>query len=188
MKVCFFCASSQTLDSKYYAEAEEFGRQIVENDWTLVTGGSNIGLMKTLAKTVKINTGKSVGVIPGFFDRRNLTCHDNTEIIFSKDLQDRKKIIFDISDAFVILPGGFGTLDELLEIITLKLIGQANKPIVIFNQDGYYTHLLKQFDVIYKENFAKNLDLKAYHISDTISDTFEYIKNYNFLIFNNSRH
>ena len=178
MKICFFCASSKALEPKFYAKAEQFGSQIVKNDWTLVTGGSNIGLMKTLSKTVKTNKGKSIGVIPIFFEKRNLTCYDNSEIIFSKDLQERKKILFDISDAFVILPGGFGTLDELLEIITLKMIGQVNKPIIIFNQDNYYEFLLKQFDVIFKENFANYNNTKTYHVSNTISDAFEYIKEF----------
>lgn len=178
MKVCFFCASSEALDNKYYSIAKEFGVEITKKDWTLVTGGANVGLMKTLVQTVKSNNGKSIGIIPGFFNKRNLTCFDNTEIIFTKDMQERKKIIFDISDAFIILPGGFGTLDELLEIITLKQIGQENKPIIIFNQDGYYTHLLKQFEVIFEAKFAKSMNKIVYFVTESIEETLNYIKDY----------
>ncbi|MBN2893943.1 MAG: TIGR00730 family Rossman fold protein [Bacteroidales bacterium] len=178
MKVCFFCASSEALEPKFYSIAKTFGESIVEKNWELVTGGSNVGLMKTLAQTVKSSGGRSIGIIPKMFDDKNLTCLDNTEIIFTKDMQERKKMLFDVSDAFVILPGGFGTLDEMLEIITLKQLGQYKKAIVIYNQDGFYDNMLKQFNVIFESNFAKPQNKNVYVVTQNVEETLNYIENY----------
>jgi len=175
MNICFFCASSQTLTEDYYQLAQSFAKNIVSNNLTLVTGGSNIGLMRTLAQTVKVNDGNSIGIITTTFDKRNLTCYDNKEIIITADLQERKKLLLEISDAFVVLPGGFGTLDELLEVLTLNHIGENNKPIVIFNYNGFYNDLLKMFNTIFANNFANNTNKESYFVTENINETINYI-------------
>lgn len=178
MKVCFFCASSEALVPNFYNTAESFAKILVDNNWTLVTGGSNVGLMKKLIQTVKILNGKSIGVIPNLFVEKGLACQENSQIIITKNMQERKDEMINISDAFVILPGGFGTLDELFEILTLKQIGLCNKPIVIYNENNFYDNLLKQFDVIFENNFTKKQNKTIFEVLNTIEDTINYIKNY----------
>ncbi len=178
MKVCFFCASSEALDDKYYSIAAEFGHEIAGKNWTLVSGGSRIGLMKTLTLSALEKNGQTIGIIPSSFAEKGLACYKNTELILSADMQERKKKLFDISDAFVILPGGFGTLDEMLEIITLKQVGFYNKPIVIFNQDGFFDNLLRQFNIFFDNNFAKVHNKKVFYVSQNIEDTLNYIDEY----------
>ena len=178
MKVCFFCASSEALDDKYYSIATKFGYEIANKNWILVSGGSKIGLMKTLTLSALENNGQTIGIIPASFAQKGLGCYKNTELILSLDMQERKKKLFDISDAFVILPGGFGTLDEMLEIITLKQVGVYNKPIVIFNQDGFFDNLLNQFEVFFDNKFAKNHNKKVFFVTQSIDETLEYIENY----------
>ncbi|MBN2663355.1 MAG: TIGR00730 family Rossman fold protein [Bacteroidales bacterium] len=175
MKICFFCASSQTLSEDYYSLATKFAEKIIENNHTLVSGGSNVGLMLTLAQSVKKINGNSIGIITKEFSERNLTCFDNKEIIITADLQERKKILIEISDAFVILPGGFGTLDELLEVLTLNHIGEIFKPIVIFNYNEFYNDLLKMFDKIFENNFAQQKNKTSYLVTQNIDETFNYI-------------
>jgi len=178
MNVCFFCAASENIGSKYFTVAKEFGEQILKKEWTLVTGGSNVGLMKALSNYFNENNGKSIGIIPKVFADRNLTYPNSSETIVTKNLFERKKILIEKSDAFITLPGGFGTLDELLEVITLKQIGLINKPIVVFNQDGFYTSLLRQFETIFEHNFARINKKHAYFVTTRVNDTLNYIENY----------
>lgn len=176
MKICFFCASSQTLSEDYYDLATKFAQEIVSNNHTLVSGGSNVGLMRTLATQVKKLNGNSIGIITQEFSNKNLTCFNNKEIIITADLQERKKVLLDISDAFVILPGGFGTLDELLEVLTLNHIGNIFKPVVIFNYNNFYNDLLKMFNKIFENNFALQKNKTSYFVSENIGETLNYFK------------
>lgn len=178
MKVCFFCASSEALDADYYKLAINFAYKIAQKNWTLVTGGSNVGLMKTLTLAAIEKKGETIGVIPTDFANKGLACYENTELMFTEDMHERKKKLFEISDAFVILPGGFGTLDEMLEIITLKQVGVYNKPIVIFNKDGFFDNILKQFEQFFEQKFAKQHSRNVYFISQNIDETIDYIENY----------
>lgn len=176
MNLCVFCASSRNLEQKYYLIAEKFAKIIVKNNWTLITGGSNIGLMNSLVKTVAQNNGKSIGVIPKNFANKNLANFDNSKLIFTTDIQERKKVLTKISDAFVIFPGGFGTLDEFFEIITLKQIGAHNKSIALFNQNGIYNFLLKFFDKLYSENFIKSYFKDIFFVSNDLKNIEKFIK------------
>lgn len=175
MNICFFCASSNALDEKFYKTATDFAKLISDKNWTLVSGGSDVGIMKTLAQNT---SSHSIGIIPRMFAERGLVCEANKEIIISDDLQDRKKLLFDKSDAFVILPGGFGTLDEMIEIITLKQLRLQKKPIIIFNQDGFYDNLFKLFDVFFENKFANPNNKKVYYATSEVKDAINYIENY----------
>jgi len=178
MNVCFFCASSEALEPKYYTEAEKIASIVAKKNWTVVTGGSKIGLMKTLTLSALKNNGKTIGIIPSSFAEKGLACFDNTKLILTKDMSERKNKLFEISDAFVILPGGFGTLDEMLEIITLRQVGVYNKPIAIFNQDGFFDGLLKQFEVFFDNKFAKKQNKKAFFVTDSIEKIIDHIENF----------
>ncbi len=178
MNVCIFCSSSENLSNDYYNFAENFAKILADKNWTLVTGGSNVGLMKTLTQTSKRKGGKSIGIITQNFANKGLTCTDNSEIIVTADMQERKKYLMEYSDAFIIFPGGFGTLDELLEVLTLKYIKQIDKPIAIFNYNNFYDDLLKMFDKIFAEKFVNQEVKSAYFVSSNINDIFEHINNY----------
>ncbi len=172
MNICFFCASSENIEQKYKDSAKQIGEKVAKAQHTIITGGSNIGLMKTLVKTAIENGGKTIGIIPKFFEDKGLACFDNSKLIIVDDMFQRKQKLFELSDAFVILPGGYGTLDELLEIITLKQIGIYDKPIIIYNQNGYYDELLAMFDKIHSEKFSSSENLNVFTVVSKVDDIF----------------
>ncbi len=154
--ITVFCASSTNLSDKYHKIAEEVGNFMAQEGFNLVFGGANVGLMKTIAQKV-YNAGQKVyGIIPEFFVNRGLASECSTEITVTKDMFERKKLLIDKGDAFIALPGGFGTLDELIEVITLNQIGQINKPVIIYDPIGFYDNLLSFFEKMKQEKFTES--------------------------------
>ncbi len=151
--LCVYCGSSMNLESRYYAAAEAVGRSMVANGWGLVYGGGNLGMMGSLARAVKDAGGHVVGVIPDFMRERELAYHQADELITVASMRERKRIMEERASAFLALPGGIGTLEELTEIMTLRYINRMNKPVVVFNQDGYYDDLLRFFERMTRERF-----------------------------------
>jgi uncharacterized protein (TIGR00730 family) len=151
--LCVYCGSSKHLDPRYYSAAEEVGRSMVANGWGLVYGGGNVGMMGSVARAVKAAGGHVVGVIPDFMRERELAYHEADELITVDSMRDRKRIMEERASAFLALPGGIGTLEELAEIMTLRYINRMNKPVVVFNQDGYYDDLLRFFGRMTRERF-----------------------------------
>jgi cytokinin riboside 5'-monophosphate phosphoribohydrolase len=151
--LCVYCGSSKNLESRYYSAAEAVGRSMVANGWGLVYGGGNVGMMGSVAGAVKGAGGHVVGVIPEFMKERELAFHQADELITVESMRDRKRIMEERASAFLALPGGIGTLEELAEIMTLRYINRMNKPVVVFNQDGYYDDLLRFFERMTRERF-----------------------------------
>jgi uncharacterized protein (TIGR00730 family) len=151
--LCVYCGSSRNLESRYYSAAEAVGRSMVANGWGLVYGGGNVGMMGSLARAVKGAGGRVVGVIPEFMKERELAYHESDELITVDSMRERKRIMEERASAFLALPGGIGTLEELAEIMTLRYINRMNKPVVVFNQDGYYDDLLRFFERMTRERF-----------------------------------
>jgi hypothetical protein len=151
--LCVYCGSSTNLESRYYSAAEAVGRSMVANGWGLVYGGGNVGMMGSLARAVKSEGGHVVGVIPAFMRERELAYHQADELITVESMRERKRIMEERASAFLALPGGIGTLEELAEIMTLRYINRMNKPVVVFNQDGYYDDLLRFFERMTRERF-----------------------------------
>jgi uncharacterized protein (TIGR00730 family) len=151
--LCVYCGSSKNLEPRYYSAAEAVGRAMVSNGWGLVYGGGNVGMMGSVAQSVKESGGHVVGVIPGFMKERELAYHRADELITVASMRDRKQVMEERATAFLALPGGIGTLEELTEIMTLRYINRIDKPVVIFNQDGYYDDLLRFFDRMTRERF-----------------------------------
>lgn len=176
--ICVFCSSSDITDDIYFEAAKELGLNISRSGYTLVFGGSNVGLMRKLAETVKENNGYSIGVIPQKIVDNNLACTIIDELIITPDMHTRKAKLENIADVFIALPGGFGTLEELSEVITLKQLGYHNKPIIILNINNFYEKLSDFFEELYSQKFAKQDFRKLYYITDSIEDTFRYIENY----------
>jgi uncharacterized protein (TIGR00730 family) len=126
---------------------------MVENGWDLVYGGGNVGMMGSVAQAVKEGGGHVVGVIPDFMKERELAYHQADELITVASMRDRKRIMEERATAFLALPGGIGTLEELTEIMTLRYINRIDKPVVVFNQEGYYDDLLRFFERMTRERF-----------------------------------
>lgn len=178
MKICIFSSSSNAIDSVYIDEAIKLSKMIGNKNHTLVNGGANVGLMETVLKEAKNAGAKTIGVIPEKLNGHKLASDHADELIVSKDMMERKSIMRDLSDAFVALPGGFGTLEEILEVITLKQLDYHSKAIIFLNTNGFYDNLFKQFDRSFDENFAKPAYRDLYFIANTSEDAMKYLNNY----------
>lgn len=176
--ICVFCSSSEDLNEKYYDLANDLGQQIGISGYNLIHGAGNIGLMGVLMKAASRNGSKVTGVVPEHLNRKNIVTEDFQELVITKDMKDRKEFMRSNSDAFIALPGGFGTLEELSEVITLKQLKIHNKPIVIVNSYGFYNNLLNQFNEYFEQGFT-NISYKAlYYVTENITDSLKYIRSY----------
>lgn len=154
-RVCVFCASSHKVDQKYFEAAEKTAQVLVKNKITTVYGGGAVGLMGKLADTVLEESGQIVGVIPQFMMDVEWGHPRIGELIKVIDMHERKKLLIKNVDAIVILPGGSGTLEEAMEVITLKRLGKFTKPIIFINTDGFYDSLFQLFNKMIEENFMR---------------------------------
>jgi len=153
--ICVFCGSSMGNNGVYRHKAEDFGRMLVKNNISLVYGGSNIGLMHALADTVLDAGGKVTGVMPGHLADKGLVHQHLTEMHIVGSMHERKALMAELSDGFVAFPGGFGTLDEVFEILSWIQLAIIEKPCAFFNIAGYYDHLLTFLDHCVSENFIR---------------------------------
>lgn len=172
MNICLFCASRTDVDRRYHAAAEEFGAAVAARGDVLYYGGGGIGLMGTAARAVHEHGGRVVGVIPAKLRKREVAYEEADELIVTAGMSDRKEILIRESDAFVILPGGFGTLDELLDVITTKQLGYHNKVILILNTTGFFDGQLRMFDHVVAERFANTSQLELYEVCATVPELF----------------
>lgn len=145
-RVCVFCGSSRGNRDIYSRKAVELAEAMLIEGMELIYGGANIGLMKSIADRVLDGGGKVTGVMPGSLAEREILHESVTETILVKDLQERKKVMDQISDGFIAMPGGFGTIDELFEVLSWNQLGIIHKPVGIYNVDHYYDHLVAWLD------------------------------------------
>ena len=145
---------------------------------SLVYGGGRVGLMGVLARAVHAHGGKVVGVIPDFLRAKEVAYEEADELIVTRDLRERKAIMESRSDAFVALPGGFGTLEEILEILTLKQLATHAKPVVFLNAQGFFDPLLALFEQLYREQFAKEETRAHYHVASAAHEALDHIERY----------
>ena len=176
--ICVYSSSSNSIDQVYFDIAAELGKAIALNKDTLLFGGGMRGLMGATATAVHQNGGTVIGVIPEALNQKGVVYETCDELVVTEDMRKRKSVMDARSDAFIALPGGYGTLEELLEIITLKQLKYHNKAIVIINENGFYDDLLKQFDRIIREQYAKPENSLLYHVTSDISDALHYISVY----------
>lgn len=153
--VCIFCAASPGIDPAYAEAAAEMGRRIAEAGMRLVYGGGSVGLMGIVARAARAAGGEVVGVIPGFLRYAEIPEDEVTKMHFVDSMHERKQMMFDLSDAFVALPGGIGTLDETIEIMTWAQLGQHAKPILLVDTLGYWSCLEALLQKVVAEGFAK---------------------------------
>ncbi len=176
--ICVFCSSSDDLKKEYYNLAKDLGILLAKEHYSLIHGAGSIGLMGTLMQTASKLGVKITGVVPERLNRKNIVNDKYQKLIITPDMKERKEYMRKNSDAFIILPGGFGTIEELMETLTLKQLKYHSKPIVIINYNGFYDNLIKMFDVLYYENFTNKSYKNLYYICDNTKDAIDYIKNY----------
>ena len=170
--LCVYCSSSDRLDAKYFSAATAVGREIATQQWSLVYGGGKTGLMGAVARGVKDHGGRVIGIIPEFMKAKELEFTDADELVSVLTMRERKMLMETRADAFLALPGGWGTLEELLEILTLAHLEVLHKPVVILNQDGYYDDLLRLFERIMAEKFMHGTIRGKYAVARSVEEVF----------------
>lgn len=174
--LCVYCASSDRLDPKYVAAATELGRELVARGWGLVYGGGKTGLMGAVARAAKTSGGRVIGVIPEFMKAKELAYDEADEIVTVITMRERKLLMEARADAFVALPGGFGTLEEIMEILTLRQLNVVKKPCVFLNQDGFYDPLFALFETMLREQFFKPSNMDVFRIARSVPEIFAKIE------------
>jgi len=177
MKICVYCASSATIDNAYFEATGKLALEFVNQGISVVYGGGAQGLMGKLADTILENGGTIQGIMPQFMNEVEWAHKGVTDFIFTETMHERKAKFLEDIDALVALPGGSGTLEELLEAITLKRLGQFTKPIVILNTNGYYNPLKQMLEKCVSENFMHERHLEMWTFVDDPWEVIDAIKN-----------
>lgn len=173
--VCVYCASSTKIDPVYFKEAQTLGRLLSEQHIRLINGAGNIGLMRAVADAVLNAGGEVTGVIPRFMVEQEWQHTELTQLIEVESMHERKQLMAKLSDAVIALPGGCGTLEELLEIITWKQLGLYLNPIVILNTNGFFDPLLAMLERAIDENFMRRQHGDIWHVAHSPKEAIELI-------------
>lgn len=177
--ICVYCSSSDYTDKIYFDAAKELGEKIAKNNFGLIYGGSLLGLMGEVATNAHNNGAKVLGIVPEkLYNEPCINFPEHIELIITKDMRERKKAMEDNSDAFIAMPGGYGTLEEISEIVVGKQLGYHYKPIVFLNINGYYEKLFEFFEKFYTEKFATGNAEDIYFKANSVDEAINYIKNY----------
>lgn len=152
-KITVYCASSNNLDAHYYEEAKRIGQHIAAQGWAIIYGAGSAGLMGALADSVLENNGYVIGVIPRFMKKVEWDHKGIQEVIETEDMAERKKILVQDTDAVLTLPGGLGTFEELMEILSARRLGLFTKPVIIYNYRGYYDSMIEMLEKSIDEKF-----------------------------------
>lgn len=173
-----FCASSDGNDSQIYKTAYDIGKRMAESDIRLVYGGSKLGLMGQVAKGVMEHGGKATGVIPDFLKTKEVVHTGLDELITTQDMHERKLTMNEKSDAFLTLPGGFGTFEELFEIVTWAQLGLHRKPIGLLNIAGFYDDLINMLNTMCAKGLLKPENLDILLVSDNFEDLLKQMREF----------
>ena len=178
MRICVFGAASPTIDPEYIEKVEQLGRTMAERGHSLVFGGGGNGLMGAAARGVRDGGGHIMGVIPKFFIEESveLICNFCDVLVKPDTMRERKQIMEDNADAFIIVPGGIGTFEEFFEILTSKQLCRHNKPIAVYNIMGYYNEMNSMLDSAIEKNFLRENCRKLYEFTEDVNKLFEYIE------------
>lgn len=176
--ICVFGASSSRIDQKYIDCAAELGRLLAENGFGLVFGGGRVGLMGAVAQSVRAHGGRVTGVIPERLNRPGIAYECCDEMIVTATMHERKAKMEALSSGFVVLPGGFGTLEELFEVLTLIQLSYLSAPVVILNVDGYYDALISQLAACVDARFTHEAYLAIFRSTPTAAEAVKYLMNY----------
>ena len=168
--ICVYCGSGAGENPAYADAARRFGALLADNDVRLVYGGGGLGLMGTVARAVLESGGEVLGIIPEFLKSREHMLRDVQDLIVTEDMHHRKRLMFENADAFVALPGGIGTLEELVEMLTWGQLGQHTKPVIIANIDGFWEPLLGLLNEMEREGFIRPGLMATYQVASEAED------------------
>ncbi|HZH71934.1 MAG TPA: TIGR00730 family Rossman fold protein [Mariniphaga sp.] len=178
MNICVFSSSSNAISGIYFEEAQKLGQLIGEHGHTLINGGANVGLMEAVTVSASNAGARTIGIIPERFADRELASANSHEIITTTGMMERKLKMREMADAFIALPGGFGTLEEVLEVLTLRQLNYHQKPIVFINTNNFFQYLFKQFEASFEQNFAKSIYKELYFEAVDSLTAIDYLNNH----------
>ena len=176
--VALFCGSGAGLTSIYADAAYQLGAKLAEKHITLYYGGAGLGLMKATADGVLQHNGKVIGIAPNFFSKECVMNQTNHEMIYVETMSERKQLFEKLSDAFIILPGGYGTMDEFFEVLTDSQLGFHSKPIILYNINGYYNALIQQLEHFGDETFVRPFHRHLYKVANELEEVFNGLESY----------
>jgi len=176
--VTVYCSSSSTVPRVYFDIATELGTAMAREDLTLIYGGNSVGVMQALADSVRAARGKVIGITPQLLLDKGIADRHCDELIVTATMRERKMLMEDRGDAFITLPGGLGTFEEIFEIIVGKQLGYHNKPIVLMNVAGYFDPLLAMIEHGIEHQFIKPCARELYFVTDQVATAIEYLRNY----------
>lgn len=166
--ICVYCASSSTVSQSYKDLARDLGMALGRAKRRVVYGGGHVGLMGILADAALEQSGEVIGVIPKVLQDLEVAHTGLTELRIAEDMQSRQKEMIELSDGFVVLPGGMGTLAEFFEVVTWKQLGLHDKPIIFIDPDGYWTSLMAMMDYSYQEKFLRQKPESLFKVVSSI--------------------
>jgi cytokinin riboside 5'-monophosphate phosphoribohydrolase len=170
VRVTTYTSSSEAVDGRYLQVARAYGTALGRGGHELVYGGTAVGAMGVMAAAAREAGGRVTGVLPQLMVDRGLMDDGCDEVVVTDGMSGRKQVMIERADAFVALPGGFGTLEELLEVLTLKQLGYHHRPIVLLQVDGFWDRLLAFFEQLYDAAFAKPVYRRLYHVTEDLDD------------------
>ncbi len=176
--ITVFCGSSSGSDEKYKRQATLLGQTLAKHNIQLIYGGANVGLMGAVADGALNSGGKVIGVLPHFLQSKEIAHKQLTELILVETMHERKTRMNDLCDGVIVLPGGYGTLEEFFEMITWAQLGLHQKPIAVLNIDGFYNDLIKLVQTMADKGFLKQVNRDMLLISDNIDELLNMMKNY----------
>jgi len=176
--ITVYCSSSDHVHSAYLNVARDIGRLIAENGYALIYGGGKVGLMGELSAGAREAGGKVTGIILRKFQDMGVADPEVERMIACEDMRSRKRGLEEAGDAYIALPGGFGTFEEVTEMLSFKQLGFHNKPIVIVNPNGYFDDLIRQFERGFEEQFIEQRFSAIYHVVSDPVQAIDIIKNY----------
>jgi len=176
--ICVFSSSSDAVAAPFFAVAGELGAALARRCDTLIYGGAKVGLMGALARAAHDAGGRVVGVIPASIHQRGLSYDGADELLVTPDMHARKRAMAERADAFIALPGGWGTLEEMFEVMTLKQLGEHAKPVIWLNIAGFYDPLLRFLGQLYDARFARPESARLYHVASDVASALAYLDTY----------
>ncbi|CAH0996504.1 Putative cytokinin riboside 5'-monophosphate phosphoribohydrolase [Emticicia aquatica] len=176
--ILVYCGANPGTKPIYKETAEKLGKTLADNNIRLIYGGGSLGLMGIIADAVLANNGEVTGIIPHFLDRMEVGHKNLTEIYKVETMHERKALMEKLCDGIITLPGGYGSMDELFEILSWSQLGLHQKPVGLLNVNGFYDHLLKQLDVMVEDGFLKSQNRELVIVSDNIEDLMEKMSNF----------
>lgn len=183
-QICVFGSSSENIDRTYLEVAEQLGSFLAKKNCGVIFGAGKYGVMGAVARGVRKENGALLGVSPDFFVELNVLVEDYGELVLKKTMRERKALMEDKADAFVICAGGIGTLEEFFEVITLKQLGRHSKPIIILNTLGFYDPMIDMMEQSVAQKFMSPNVHKLYSVANSIDEVWEQLESYRAFSYN----